>query len=159
MKISIIVAMAENHAIGKDNQLLWHIPEDLQRFKKITMGHPIIMGRKTFESIGKVLPGRRNIIITRQKDYQVEGATVCHNPEEALKACLDAEEVFIIGGTEIYQMFLPRVDRIYLTQIHESYLDADTFFPDFKQSDFIETKRRDVAEPISYSLIIFKRVD
>ena len=157
MKISIIVAMAENRAIGKDNQLLWHISADLKRFKKITMGHPIIMGRKTFESIGKVLPGRQNIIISRRKDYQAAGATICHNPEEALKCCDRAEEVFVIGGAEIYQTFFPRADRIYLTQIHETYSEADTFFPEFVRADFIETERVDVTEPINHSFIVLDR--
>jgi len=157
MKISIIVAMAENRAIGKDNQLLWHISADLKRFKKITMGHPIIMGRKTFESIGKVLPGRQNIIITRKEEYQVDGGSVCHNPEAALKCCADAEEAFIIGGAEIYRLFLPRTDRIYLTLIHQTYPDADTFFPKFEQADFSETERTDIAEPLCHSFIVLER--
>ena len=155
MKISIIVAMAENRAIGKDNQLLWHNSADLKRFKKITMGHPIIMGRKTFESIGKVLPGRQNIIITNQKDYQVEGGSVCHNAEAALQCCDNAEEVFIIGGAQIYQMFLPLADRIYLTLIHQAYPDADTFFPEFDEDDFQEISHE--RHEGNYSYLVLNR--
>ena len=155
MKISIIVAMAENRAIGKDNQLLWHISDDLKRFKKITMGHPILMGRKTYESIGRVLPGRENIIISRQEEFKVEGATVCHAPEDALNACNDAEEVFIIGGAEIYQMFLDRADRIYLSLIHQSYPDADTFFPDYNRDEFQEITYKEHEG--DYSVILLER--
>jgi len=153
MKISIIVAMAENRAIGKDNQLLWHISADLKRFKKITMGHPIIMGRKTFESIGKVLPGRQNIIITNQKDYPVEGGSVCHNAEAALQCCDNAEEVFIIGGAQIYQMFLTRTDRIYLTLIHQTYPDADTFFPEYNAENFQQVSCVENEENYSYRIL------
>jgi dihydrofolate reductase len=153
MKISVIVAMGEDRAIGQDNQLLWHHSEDLKRFKAITMGHPIIMGRKTFESIGKVLPGRQNIIITRQKSYQVNGAAVCHDINATLRCCDRCKEVFIIGGAQIYQEFMARVNRIYLTLIHRTYPDADTFFPEFNKDDFQETSREKPEENYSYIML------
>ncbi len=131
MLVSIIVAAAKNGVIGKDNQLLWRLPDDLKRFKKLTMGCPIIMGRKTFESIGKPLPGRTTIIITRSSDYQVEGTLSAHSIEQALKLAREsgAEEAFIIGGGEIYRDVLKTdlAERIYLTEVHASPA-GDTFF-------------------------------
>src|SRR3990172_4917330 len=119
MRLSLIVAMAENRVIGRDNALPWRLPGDLPRFKRITMGRPIIMGRRNHESIGRVLPGRTNIIITRQRDYRVDGAVVCHSFDEAIERCGDADEAFVIGGAEIYRIALPRVDRMYMTLIHQ----------------------------------------
>lgn len=153
MRISLIVAMAEDRAIGRDNQLLWHISDDLKRFKKITMGHPIIMGRKTYESIGKPLPGRQNIIITRNPDFAVEGATVCHNAESALASCQSNEEVFVIGGAQIYQAFLPLAHRIYLTQVHATYPDADVFFPELAPTEFQKQFCEYRGEKYSYLLL------
>nr|AIA15636.1 Dihydrofolate reductase [uncultured bacterium] len=131
-KISIIVAMDEKRGIGKENTLMWKIPGELKRFKEITTGHPIIMGRKTFDSIGRVLPGRTNIIITRDIHYVVDGAVVVHSLEEALKKAkgIDAEEIFVIGGGQIFQQALPQVDRLYLTLVQGDF-SADTFFPDY----------------------------
>ncbi len=103
MRLSLIVAMSRNRVIGRDNTLPWHLPGDLPRFKAITMGHPIIMGRRNYESIGRVLPGRANIIITRQRDYHVDGATVCHSFDDALTHCAPSDEAFVIGGAEIYR--------------------------------------------------------
>lgn len=134
-RISIIVALSETtHAIGKDNNLLWKIPEDLKRFKSLTMGHPIIMGRKTFESIGRPLPGRLNIIVTRNKEYRATGAIIVSSIEEAIAHAKkeDTQEVFIIGGQEIYTLALPFTDRLYLTLI-QSDLQGDVFFPDYSE--------------------------
>ncbi len=128
MNISIIVAISTNNAIGKDNQLLWHLPADLKHFKAITTGHPIIMGRKTYDSIGKPLPNRRNIIITRQKDLTLEGVEVVHSIADAIALCKEENEVFIIGGAEIYKSALASTSRIYLTTVHQQY-EADAFFP------------------------------
>ena len=126
--ITIIAAAAENNALGKDNTLVWHLPNDFKRFKQLTTGHYIIMGRKTFESFPKPLPNRTHIIITRQKNYSPEGCIVVNSIEEALLKCPKDEEVFIIGGGEIYQQALPFTDKIELTRVHGS-VDADTFFP------------------------------
>ena len=126
--ITIIAAAAENDALGKDNKLIWHLSEDLKRFKKLTSGHAIIMGRKTFESMPKALPRRRNIIITRNKNYLAEGAEICTSIEEALSLVKDDLQPFIIGGGEIYRQSMALAERIELTRIHEEF-DADTFFP------------------------------
>ncbi|WP_396210418.1 dihydrofolate reductase [Flavobacterium sp.] len=127
--LTIIAAAAENNALGKDNQLLWHLPEDFKRFKTLTSGHYIIMGRKTFESFPKPLPNRTHIIITRQNDYQApEGCIVVPSLEKAMELCPANEEAFVIGGGEIYQQALDVVDKIDVTRVHTT-LDADTFFP------------------------------
>lgn len=126
--INIIVAADENNTIGKDNDLIWHLPDDLKFFKQKTSGHPIIMGRKTFESVGRPLPNRTNIIITRDKNYQVDGCVVVNSLDEALSTTED-EEVFIVGGAEIYKQALPYTDRVYLTRVHDSF-DGDRFFPE-----------------------------
>ncbi|WP_018692978.1 type 3 dihydrofolate reductase [Algicola sagamiensis] len=130
MKISLIVAMDENRVIGLDNQMPWHLPADLKHFKSVTMGKPIVMGRKTFESIGRPLPGRENVVLTRSQDYQPEGVTVCHSKDELLSRLQSYEEVMIIGGGNIYQQFLQEAETLYLTQIHASF-NGDTFFPDY----------------------------
>ncbi|MEO0038694.1 MAG: hypothetical protein RIQ59_1905 [Bacteroidota bacterium] len=133
--ITLIAAAAENNALGKDNDLLWHLPEDFKRFKQITSGHFIIMGRKTFESFPKPLPNRTHIIITRQEEYLVEGCLVVHSLEEALEIAPQNEEVFIIGGAQIYEQALPFADKIDLTRVHIE-LDADAFFPEFNTSEW-----------------------
>lgn len=135
-KISIAVATGENLAIGKNNQLLWHMPADLKFFKQTTSGHTVIMGRKTFDSVGKPLPNRRNIVITRDADLKIEGAEVVNSLDEALAITQTEEKpVFIVGGAEIYRQALPKTDRLYLTTIHHNF-DADTFFPDFDRSEW-----------------------
>jgi len=155
MKISLIVAMGQNRAIGKDNQLLSGMPNDRKYFKSITMGHPIIMGRKTYESIGKALPGRQNIVITRRPDYHAEGAEVCCSPQEALARC-HGEEVFIIGGQAIYEEFIGQADTLYITLAHQDF-EADTFFPEYDPDRFVETQRRDANDPIRHSFITLNR--
>lgn len=137
MIVSAVAAIGENNAIGKDNELLWHLPADLKHFKAVTKGHTIIMGRKTFDSIGKPLPHRRNIVITRQAGLHIEGAEVVHTVEEALALCDREEEVFIVGGAEIYKLAMPFTDRIYLTTVHQSY-DADAYFPELDRERWKE---------------------
>lgn len=136
MKISIIVAVAgKKRVIGKRGGLPWYIPPELKRFKEITMGYPIIMGRKTHESIGRVLPGRTNIIITHDPDYQAEGCRVVNSLDEALRQAMLAQgddEVFVIGGGQIYEQALPRADRLYLTYIDKE-IEGDVFFPDYSE--------------------------
>lgn len=141
-QISIVVAISENNAIGKDNQLLWHLPADLKHFKNITTGHTIIMGRKTYDSIGKPLPNRRNIIITRQKDLNLEGVEVVNSLEEALSLSKDEEEVFIIGGAEIYKQSVAVSHRIYLTRVHQEF-EADAFFPELDNETWKEIEKVD----------------
>lgn len=131
-KISIIVAVAgKKRVIGKRGALPWYIPAELKRFKEITTGHPIIMGRKTHESIGRALPGRTNIVITRDPNYQAEGCIVVHSLDEAIKVAKE-KEIFIIGGGQIYEQALPRADKLYLTYI-EKQIEGDVFFPDYSQ--------------------------
>lgn len=153
--ISIIVAVAQNGVIGGGNQLLWHISEDLQRFKRITSGHPVIMGRKTFESLGRPLPNRHNVIITRQKDYQPEGVTVVGSLEEAIALFPAEEEVFITGGGEIYRQALPLTDKVYLTVVCRDY-EGDTHFPELDPAQWRELFRehhehgKDYPYPFEY---------
>ena len=126
--LSIIVAAAQNNAIGKDNELLWRIPDDLKRFKALTMGKTCIMGRKTYESIGRPLPGRKFVIITRQADYQVPGCAVVDSLAAAIQYSVPDEETFIIGGGEIYEQSIPLVKKLYLTRVYKDF-DGDSFFP------------------------------
>jgi len=132
MRLSIIAALASNNVIGRNNQIPWRLSTDLKRLKALTMGHHIIMGRKTFDSIGKPLPGRVNIIITRQPDYAPNGATIVHSLEDAIQLAANArdEEAFVAGGTEIYAQALHRADRMYLTRVHAE-VEGDTVFPEF----------------------------
>lgn len=135
--VSAIAAMSRNGVIGKNNQLLWHIPADMKRFKELTVGHTVIMGRKTWESIPKKfrpLPDRKNIVITREKDYRADGAVVVSSPEEALElvATTNEREVFVIGGQQIYEALLPYTSRLYLTLIDKDF-EGDTFFPDYSK--------------------------
>ena len=127
--ISIIVAKSNNNVIGSEGHLPWHIPEDLKQFKSITMGKPMIMGRSTFESIGKALPGRKNIVMTRDKEYQADGISVANTLEESVILCEQAKEIMIIGGGEIYKLFFGMVNRLYLTNV-EKHVDGDVFFPE-----------------------------
>ncbi|MFN2260521.1 MAG: dihydrofolate reductase [Psychroflexus sp.] len=133
MKITMIAAAAENNALGKNKDLVWHLPDDFKRFKKITSHHHIIMGRKTFESFPKPLPNRTHIVITRQKNYKKSGCIVVHSLEKALEISASETEVFIIGGGEIYSQAMPFADKIELTKVHAEF-DADTFFPEIDKS-------------------------
>jgi len=140
--LSIIVAVDENNVIGKDNSLIWKLPRDMKHFKETTTGHYIIMGRKTFESNGRPLPNRTNVIITRDKNYQAEGCVVVHSLEDAMKEAKNDSESFIIGGGVIYELAMPLVDRIYLTQIHHSF-EGDTFFPEVNMEEWAVSEKRD----------------
>ena len=159
MIVAIIVAIGENNAIGKNNQLLWHMPNDLKHFKDVTSGRTIIMGRKTFDSVGKPLPKRRNIVVTRQ-DITIPGCEVVKSIEDGLALCKGEDEVFIGGGAEIYKLAMHLTDRIYLTIIHKSF-DADTFFPEIDRKEWKEVSRQDFQpdekNPLPYSFITLER--
>ena len=135
--ITMIAAAGENNELGKDNDLLWHLPDDFKRFKQLTTGHFIIMGRKTFESFPKPLPNRTHLVITRNENYKKEGAVVVRSLEEALKIAEKDTQPFIIGGGEIFKMGLPIADKIELTSVHGTFEDADTFFPNFSKDEWI----------------------
>ena len=126
--ISMIVARSQNHVIGRDNQMPWRISADLQFFKRVTMGHPVIMGRKTWESIGRPLPGRRNIVVTRNQNLQLQGGEVVHSLEEALNSLAEFPRVFVIGGEQLFTQAFPLADRLYLTEIKLDIQGGDTFF-------------------------------
>jgi len=138
MILSIIVAVAEDNGIGKDNQLLWRLPADLKHFKTITTGHPVIMGRKTYESVGRPLPNRRNIVITRNTNLDIPGVEIVHGLQEAIDLCDNQDEAFIIGGAEIYKSALQLTDKIYLTVVKGTF-DADAFFPPIDTENWTET--------------------
>lgn len=139
MILSLIVAVAKRNVIGSDNRLLWHMPADLKHFKATTMGCPVIMGRKTFESIGKALPGRTNIVVTRNEEYIADGCTVANSLQEAVDLCENDQEVFVIGGGEVYKQAIHAADRVYLTRIDAEF-DGDTVFPELNFSDWKLTK-------------------
>ena len=140
--ITIIAAIAKDNALGKDNQLIWHLPNDLKRFKKVTSGHHVIMGRKTFESLGKPLPNRVNIVITRNSNYTAEGCVVVHSLQEAIAAAKDDANPFILGGAQIYKQALQVADVLDLTFVHQSF-DADAFFPEINMEIWKENSRED----------------
>jgi len=141
--ISIIVAIAENMAIGKNNDLLWHIPEDLKRFKRITSGHTVIMGKRTFFSLPRrPLPNRRNIVITDMEGEEIEGCEMAYSIEDVISKCDPLEENFIIGGASVYKQFLPHAGRLYLTRVHKSY-DGDVFFPEIDYSQWKLNSKED----------------
>jgi dihydrofolate reductase len=135
MILSLIAAVSKNNMIGNNNELIWHLPADLAHFKKITSGHTIIMGRKTYESIGRALPNRRNIVISRQEGLSAPGCEIMQSLQEAVDACLQEKEVFIIGGGEIYRQLLPVADKIYLTRVYHDF-EGDTRFPDINFSEW-----------------------
>lgn len=140
MRISMIVAVAANGTIGREGELPWHLPEDLRHFKRITLGKPVVMGRKTWESIGRPLPGRHNVIVTRQKDFAAHGASVVGSPGAALELLADEQEVMIIGGGGIYREFLGRADRLYLTEVGVE-IDGDAHFPPVDPGEWREVSR------------------
>lgn len=137
MSVSMIAAVGKNLELGKNNNLIWHFKEDMKFFKDTTIGHTVVMGRKTFESLPKALPGRKNIVITSNAEYQAQGATVVTSVEEAIQIA-DNEEIFVIGGGKIYAEFLPYADKLYLTEIDAECADADTYFPQFNKSEYIK---------------------
>lgn len=143
MTLSVIVAMAEDRAIGRDNDMPWHLPADLKYFKATTMGKPIVMGRKTYESIGRPLPGRRNIVVTRNADWSAEGVDVVPSLQAAKEAIADADEAMIIGGAQIYGQCLDVADKLYVTEIAITVPDADAWFPAFNKADWREVSREE----------------
>lgn len=156
--LSLIAALARNHTVGIANRLPWHLSDDLKYFKATTSGHPIIMGRKTFDSIGRPLPGRHNIVVTRDRNWQAAGVTVVHSIAEAVAAAGEADEVFLIGGASLYAEALPLADRLYLTEIDADF-DGDAFFPDWPRAQFREL-RRDTrqGEDFAYSFVVYEKL-
>lgn len=160
MKISIVAAMSENHVIGKNNTLPWYLPADLRHFKEITLGKPVIMGRKTYDSIGKPLPLRPNIIVSHNSNLVIPGCTVVHSLNSALTAANNSDEVMIIGGAKIYAAGLALATHLYLTIIHH-YFEGDTFFPDWNADDWEILEQADFSadavNPYPYSFVKLKR--
>ena len=160
MRLSAIVAMATNRCIGRDNTLPWRLPADLKRFKQLTLGHTLIMGRKTYESIGRPLPGRTMVVVTRQKDYAPEGVKVVHSVDEALALARGDSEVFIAGGAELYAQTMDRVERLYLTRIERAF-PGDTYFPEVDLSGWrlIEGEHHapESATDLPYSFLTYER--
>jgi len=159
--IAFVVAVAENGVIGRDNQLIWHLPADLRHFKELTLGHPIIMGRRTFESIGRPLPKRTNIVVTRHLAWEAEGCTVAYSVPTALELAQQTDEhVFIIGGAEIYRQALAAADTIHLTEVHHSF-EGDVFFPEINHSEWRETTRErhepDEKHAYAFSFVTLQR--
>jgi dihydrofolate reductase len=160
MRIAAIFAMSDNRVIGKDNQLPWRLPADMRHFKKITMGKPILLGRKTYESIGHALPGRCNVVITRDIHFQAPGCVVANSLETALLAADYSEEIIVIGGAILYQHLLPRTHRLYMTLIHHQF-DGDTYFPELNMTEWQEVEREDhhadAENQYDYSFITLDR--
>ena len=160
MILSAVVVVDANNGIGKENKLLVHFPADLKRFKKITSGHTVIMGRKTYDSMGKALPNRRNIVISRNPAYKLPDADTTNSLEKAIELANEETEVFIIGGSEIFKQALPLLNKVYLTRIDKVF-DADTFFPLLNPEEWIEDEREDYQpdekNPFNYSFITYKR--
>ena len=160
MTINLIVAVDLKNGIGKNNLLPWHLPADLKYFKSVTSGHPIIMGRKTYDSIGKVLPNRKNIIISRQAELEIQGAIITDSLEKSFELCKTEEKVFVIGGAQIFQQAIPLADIIYLTLIHHNF-EADVFFPEIDSNKWIEEdcirNEPDEKNIYSYSFIRYRR--
>ncbi|WP_160070217.1 dihydrofolate reductase [Sphingobacterium bovisgrunnientis] len=159
-KITLIVAAAENNAIGKDNQMLWHLPNDFKYFKKNTLEHSVVMGRKTFVSIGKPLPERRNIILTRDMNYSHEDVDVANSVQEVLNYCRDEREIFIIGGADIYKQTLPLADKILLTRVHTT-IDGDAYFPELLDHQWklvsAEKHEKDEKHAFDYTFEVYER--
>ena len=152
--ISLIVAMGRNRVIGRDNQLVWHQPADLRHFKETTIGKPVIMGRKTFESVGKSLPGRTTVVVTRRDDFVAPGCLMAGSLEQALEMVSSEPEILIAGGGEIYRQAIPVCDRMYITIIEHEF-DGDTFFPEFDQGEWVieEERRHEADEKNRYSML------
>lgn len=158
-RLVLLAAVDRNRAIGKDNALPWHLPDDLKRFKRLTLGRPVVMGRKTYESIGRPLPGRTNIVVTRDRDLAIPGAAVVHSLDEALAASGAASEVFVIGGEQIYALALPLADRLELTEI-DTAIAGDAWFPEWDRTAFREVAREsheDAATGLGFSFATYDR--
>ncbi len=161
MRLAMIAALSENRAIGKNNQLLWHLPADLNHFKTMTMGKPILMGRKTYQSIGKALPGRFSVVITRDVHFMAKGCVIVNSIENALRAVSFSEEVFVIGGTMLYQQLLPLAETLYLTLVHQE-IEGDAFFPDIHPDEWREIARvyhdKDDQHRYAFSFLTLERI-
>jgi len=157
-KLSLIVAIAQNRVIGADNALPWHLPEDLKRFRALTTGHHIIMGRKTYDSLNKLLPNRTTVIVTRNPQYKVPGALIAHSLADAIKQAVNDDEVFLIGGAELYRDGLNLADKLYLTEIDASF-EGDAFFPEINLAEWVEIHREThVSEKgLPFSYITYQR--
>ncbi len=156
--LSLIVAFANNQVIGINNTMPWHLPEDLKRFRALTTGHHIIMGRKTYESLGRLLPGRTTIIVTRNKDYKIEGALIAHDLQAALMLCDSDSEPFVIGGAEMYKDGLKHATKLYITEVHAEFA-GDAFFPEIDRSEWklAEKKDHSSVNGLAYSDLIYER--
>lgn len=158
-KLSIIVAMAKNRTIGMKNTLPWRCPEDMKHFKALTMGHHIIMGRKTYDSIGRPLPGRTTVVVTRDRSLKIEGCLIANSLDEAIAACAD-DEIFVVGGAEIYAQALPLADTLYITEIQQD-VEGDAHFPEFENADWQETAREKRSQtepqPLEYHFVTYRR--
>jgi len=161
MNVSIVVAMSSNAVIGKSGGLPWHLSADLKHFKSITMGKPIIMGRKTHDSIGKSLPGRENIVLTRDYQYRAEGCSIIHKFNDVYKRCSEVDEVMIVGGSQLYDQVLPLANILYMTEVHGD-VEGDTRFPEFDREQWREVQRQDFKanekNDFDYSFVVFKRL-
>jgi dihydrofolate reductase (trimethoprim resistance protein) len=160
MRVSLIVAMDKNRVIGNNNDIPWRLPRDWEYVKKITIGHPIVLGRKNYESIGKALSKRRKIVLTRDRHLSYEGSEMAHSVHEVLELCKDEKEIFIFGGEEIYKLFLPKVEKMYITKIHEEF-QGDTFFPEVNLEDWNEVSFKkgiiDEKNPYKYDFLVYER--
>ena len=158
--LSLIVAMASNRTIGINNTLPWRIPEDLKRFKALTMGHHMIMGRKTFESIGKPLPGRVTVVVSRDRSLKIDGCIVAHSLQEAIAACSTDPQIFVVGGADIYAQALGLADKLYITEIQRE-VAGDAWFPEFDRSEWREVSReihrQEMPEPLEYHFVEYRR--
>jgi len=156
--VSVIAAVADNKAIGLNNTLPWHLPEDLKHFRQLTMGHHIIMGRKTYESLGRLLPGRITVIVSRQLGYGAEGAITAGSLQAAIDACGADEEIFVIGGAELYREAMQRADRLYLTEVHRAF-EGDAFFPEYDRAAWQEETREAhvSADGLPYNFVRYRR--
>ena len=163
MIISLIVAKSRNNVIGKSGTIPWHLPADLKYFKKVTLGHHIIMGRKTYESIGRPLPGRTNIVVTRNKAYTAEGCVIVNSVEAGLAFARmnEEQEVFIVGGSTLYNEIIPEAEKMYITEVDLLVLDGDTFFPEYDEQMWIESNQypyvADEVNKFNYTMYIYER--
>ncbi len=152
--------MAQNRTIGINNTLPWRCPEDLKRFKALTMGHHMVMGRKTFDSIGKPLPGRTTVVVTRNRNLKIDGCLILHSLEEALAACRGDAEIFVVGGAELYKQALPMADTLYITEIRQE-VEGDAYFPEFDKAQWQETsrekRRQETPQPLEYDFVTYQR--
>lgn len=158
--LAIIVAMAKNRTIGINNTLPWRCPEDLKHFKALTMGHHMVMGRKTFDSIGRPLPGRTTVVVTRDRGLTIEGCLIAHSLPEAIAACAGDEQIYIVGGAEIYAQAMPLADTLYITEIQQD-VAGDAHFPEFDRNTWLEVSRearhQEIPQPLEYHFVRYRR--